>query len=284
MCAPGTLSTPQLMDVPVDKIIVRDRLRKVLPDRVEAFLVDYRAQGLLTPIDLVEIDTGPRLIFGALRLAAVIEAGDSTIRALMHPRGTFGSEADIRLREISENFVRFELTALERAVYIAEWRSIYETANPPARPGRKKRTSGDEALEELSANFALNFTDTVQKTLGLSRRAIFLALKVATIEPAARDAIAAHPIANNQSELLALASQDAFRQASIVGLLTATAWPTANSVAEALAVLDQLPPPRAPKPYERISSGFSRLKEPDQYRFFDLHADAVTRWLAVRGK
>lgn len=271
--------TASLISAQVGAIIVRDRLRKVLPDRVETLLASYLERGIQTPIDLVETEMGLRLRFGAHRLAAVIAAGDPEIPALLHPIGTFGSEAEIRAAEIAENLVRFELNALERAVSIAEWRLVHNQLHP-SKPGPRSKLQGDAALDELSAKFALNFSEVVQRTLGLSRRAVFLALKVATIDAPVRDLIAALPIADNQSELLALAAQPIAMQARIAELLGAGV----GSVGEAIAQIEHLPPPIVATAYERLSDRFSRLKDLDQLRFFDLHADAITRWLALRGK
>lgn len=278
----GTFSSgsPRTL-VQIDSLVVRDRLRKVLPERVEALRTDIATNGLLQPIEVMRTGEGFRLIFGAHRVAAVMAMGEAFIAAIVHPAGAFGTEADIRLREIAENFVRFELTALERAINIAEWRAIHEQRNPPAKPGRKRKLTEDDALDELSANFALNFTDVVQKTLGLSRRSIFLALKVARIIPDVRDAIAGHPIADNQSELLSLAAQTPARQIEAARHLLEG---SATTVAGALALIDELPPPVALRPYERVANTFSRLSQTDQHLFFEAHRDSIDRWLANRGR
>ncbi|MEX2482085.1 MAG: ParB N-terminal domain-containing protein [Gammaproteobacteria bacterium] len=265
----------------IAEIIVGDRLRSVLPDRVAALQPSLEARGQMVPVDLVETDEGMRLIFGAHRVAALAAAGAETVMAVLHPKGSFGTEAEIVRREIAENFDRFELTVLERAVSIAAWREIHEAEH--GRPKRGRKPKDDDALDELSANFALNFPEVVQRTLGLSRRAVFLALKVASIAPELRDQLAPLPIADNQSELLALAAEAPTRQARIVALLAADP-PTAESVAAAIAAIDELPPPRAIEPHERISDSFARLKPEDRYRFFDLHADDIDHWLAARGK
>jgi len=267
-----------LVRLDIASIRIGDRLRKLLPDRVATLASDFRARGQLDPIDVVETDDGPRLIKGAIRIAAKLANGEATINAVLHPKGTFGSELDIREREIAETFVRFDLTALERAVYIAEWRAIHEQKFPPAKPGRKKKPEADEALDELSANFALNFTDVVQRTLGLGRRAIFLDLKVATLPVELRDQIAAHPIADKQSELLALVGEPTARWPNLVQLILAGA----ASVADAVATLEQRPLPSRLQPHEKLSEGFSRMKQDDQWRFFELHVEAIELWRARR--
>lgn len=264
--------------LPAGTIIVHDRLRKLLPDRVETMRHSIVELGQLQPVDLVETDAGPRLIDGAVRLAACL-ADDRDVAAVVHPAGAFGSEADIRIREIAHDLVRFDLTMLERAVYIAEWRAAHESKFPPAKPGRKKAAGADdETLLELSAKFALNFPDVVKQTIGLSRRAVFLALKVASIPEPVRDLLAPHRLADNQSELLAIAGEPAARQLLIAEQLLLGA----DSVAAAIAVIDQTPAPVVAAVWERMSEKFSRLQATDQERFFDLHEDAILIWLAKR--
>lgn len=273
-------SMPRFVQISIASIRVGDRLRKLLPDRVATMAADFKARGQLAPITVVETEDGYRLIKGAIRIAALLANSAEAVDAIVHPEGTFGSELDIREREIAETFVRFDLTALERAVYIAEWRAIHQQKFPPAKRGPKKKLQGDEALDELSANFALNFTDVVQRTLGLSRRAIFLDLKIATLPVELRDQIAAHPIADKQSELLALADQPESRWAALVEIILGGA----TSVADALATLEQRPLPSRLLPHQKLSEAFTRLKQHEQWQFFERHADAIDLWRLQRRK
>lgn len=270
---------PVLDYIAPTSIIVRDRLRKVLPKRVEALRPEIRDQGVQQPIEVVETAEGPRLIKGAHRLAAVLAETMPVLPALIYPEGSFGSEEEIRAREISENFFRFELNALEHAVAIAEWREVYEALNGKAKRGPKAKAAvTDAALNELSANFALNFTDVVQETLRLSRRAVYLALKVATIEADVRDRIADHRIAANQSELLALSAEPAARQGKIADQLLLGC----DSVFDAIAIIDSTPAPVVLAAWERMSEKFSRLGPNEQARFFALHEEPIRVWLASK--
>lgn len=262
-------------------IIVGDRLRKVLPDRVQALRESFADKGQTTPIDTVATPNGPRLIAGAHRLGAAFVDDASGVDAILWPEGHFGSEAEIQQREITENFERFDLNALERAVNIAAWRVIHESRNPPAKPGRKaKAPMTDEALDEMSATFALNFSEVAQRVLGISRRSVFLSLKIATISAEVRDRLADLATANNQSDLLALAAEAPARQSEIVDLLVAGS----ASVATAIAALDGIVKPVASAAHEKVSESFSRLKPEQQFSFFDLHADAIEKWRMGRGR
>ena len=54
------------------------------------------------------------------------------------------------------------------------------------------------------------------------------------------------------------------------------------TVAEAVAFLDGAPPAPALSPPERFHQTFARLRPQDQEAFFDLNAEAIERWNAVR--
>ncbi|MBL6431697.1 MAG: hypothetical protein HPM95_13250 [Alphaproteobacteria bacterium] len=125
-------------------------------------------------------------------------------------------------------------------------------------------------------------SEAAQEAFGLSARAIFRALKIATISPEIRDRIADNALAGNQSELLKLSDQSPDRQAQIVGLLLAEP-PTATTVDDAVAVIDKTQPAQTPKLWEKVSDRFSRLKRSEQHRFFEAHRDAIDLWLAERG-
>jgi ParB family chromosome partitioning protein len=113
--------------------------------------------------------------------------------------------------------------------------------------------------------------------------AISRSMRIASIPADLRDRIALHAIADNQSELLALAAEPTERQAQVVALLTAEPA-QAGSVADALALVDRLPAPKAAVRWEKFSDAFSRMKEKEQDAFFDLQEGAIRRWLAKRGQ
>jgi ParB family chromosome partitioning protein len=129
-----------------------------------------------------------------------------------------------------------------------------------------------------SAAFSASFSEAAQHFLGVSRAAVFRALKIAAIPGLQRDRIALHPLADNQSELTALA--DEHRQAAILDLILGE---KARNVAEALALLDERP--RVTKhSWELVAEKFARMVEPDQDRFFDLQEPAIIRWMAKKGR
>ena len=274
------MTQPELRRLSCQSIIVKNRLRRVLPERLDAMAESIRLKGgVQTPIECEDTPDGPRLVYGLHRLEATIHLQLPDVPALVYPEGYFGSEEDIREREITENIDRAELTALERAVFVSAWVDIYRARAGAKKPGPKKPVIEDE--EELSAKFALNFTEAAQNTFGISRRAVFHARKIASIAKSLRDRIDAHPLATNQSALLLLADESADRQERVVQLILSG---EATSVAEAIGIIDRQPKPASAAAWEKLSERFARLKDIERDRFFELHSEAIELWLAKRSR
>lgn len=267
--------------IPLASIDVGSRLRTLDPDWVETLAEDIAANEQKEPIRVVAFEGGFRLIKGARRMAALSLLQRQEVWAIVLAGTAIRDEAALRLEEIKATMLRGDLTALDRAVHVATWKEIYEAAQGPAKRGRKPKEPEPDDAEEMSAKFALNFSDAAQKTLRLSRRSVYLALKIARIAPDLRVRIALHSIADTQRELLLLAELTPVRQAAIVDLLTADPA-QATSVTDAIALLDSVPTPRPVPAYERIHERFAKLKTAEQERFFDLSADAIEVWLAKR--
>lgn len=284
----GAVAAPnEYQDIDVALIDVPAGRRELDPNWVEALGADMAERGQRTPIEVLAIGSRFRLVAGRHRLAARILHKSPTVRALVKQPADFANEAEIRLAEIVENFMRRELSVLDRAFDVAAWREIFETVRGTVQRGGDRRSKaklqdatliGDEALDAVSLKFAANFTDAAQKALGLSKDAIFRALKIARLGDDLRQRISLLPIADNQSELLALVGQPEARQHAIVGHLVAGA----ANVADAIAILDDAPPTVAQAAWERMSERFSRLKADEQARFFALHEDAIVAWMASR--
>lgn len=279
------LSNPEaILDVPVDLIDVPAGRRRLDPSWIKTLSDLFASQGQLSPIELITAGGRFRLVFGHHRLAAGRTIGWSTIRAIVKDASAFASEADIALREITENMARRELSALDRSVDIARWREVYEAARGAVQAGRPKKSGQvDPISDEVVERFAGSFAAEARRVLGVDANAIKRAMRITSIPAELRDRIALHTIADNQSELLALASQPAGRQAEVVALLTSEPA-QATSVANALALVDRVPAPAPAQRWEKLSDAFSRLKEREQDRFFDLHEGAIRRWLAARGQ
>lgn len=274
-------------DITLDLIDVPEGRRELDPDWVRVLADEFRTTPQRTAIDVLQVGERFQLVTGGHRYAAKVMAGHTSIRVVVWQARDFAHHAQVKLLEIAENFMRRELSVLDRAFDVAAWREVYETVQGAVKRGGDRRSKSklkvatlidDEALRAVSEQFATNFTIEAQRALGLSRDAVFRLLKIARIGEANRKRISLLAIANNQSELLSLQSQPAPRQAAIIERLLAGA----ACVADAIAIIDDKPPMPAMARWERVSETFSRLPAAEQHNFFSLHEDAVLQWLASR--
>ncbi|SDA39519.1 ParB/RepB/Spo0J family partition protein [Mesorhizobium qingshengii] len=271
--------------IKIAEIRVPANRRRLDPAWVATIMADIQGgNGHMIPIEVVPDQTEGfeyRLIFGGHRLAAISGLGDAEIDAFVKDPKEVATETQIRKREIAENLIRRQLSVLDRAKDIADWRDIYDAEHGTGKTGRKK---GREVVEddELSAKFALNFSEAAQAVLGISRRSVFHALKIATIPELIRQDISLHAIADSQTDLLQLASDPPQRQAAIARLLTMAADDAPKTVSEAIAVIDRTVKPAAEPRWQKLAGDFSKMKEGEQDRFFELHEAAIQRWLKDR--
>lgn len=268
-----------LQTISIASIDAGNRLRVLNPTWVKLLAEEISANGLQEPIHVVARGDRYQLVAGARRLAAVQLLDRDVIDAYVKPTETMADDAAVRLAEIKADLLRDDLTVLDRARYLAAWRAVHEQIYPQPKRGRKPAADGGD--EEMIATFANIFSDAAKAALNLSQRAIYLLLKVASIDDQTATAIALHPVANKQNELLALASQSPAMQAAIVDMLMAEPA-KAQSVTEALMVLGATPPVPAEPVYAKLSERFSRLPEKDQFAFFTMHESAIDLWMAKR--
>ncbi|MCW5708712.1 ParB N-terminal domain-containing protein [Shinella sp.] len=280
-------TTGSLRAIEISSIDVPSNHRKPDPDWVAALREDMAIHGQHTPIQVVEFGERFHLIKGLRRILAVQQVGFRHVDAFVQSRAEFSSDAALQLRQISAQIMRRELSVLDRAMNVSAWRSIYETTTGLIRPGRKAirvkfDPNSEDALDEHSDLFAGTFSEAAQRALGLNKEAVKRYLRIARIDGPVADRVALHPIADNQSELLALAAETADRQAAIADLLLSQPA-GASSVAGAICFIDGKPPKVALAPWETFSERFTNLREPDQERFFEVHRAAIERWLVKRG-
>jgi hypothetical protein len=127
-----------------DEIEVADRLRDLDTARLDRIVISMTEVGQMTPIEVMpQAGQLPyRLISGAHRLAAAKLAGLDTINAVIY---VGASDPDtLRLREIDENLARADLTAYDRANFIAERARVWEAMNGPIRRGGDRTKAKDQ--------------------------------------------------------------------------------------------------------------------------------------------
>jgi ParB family chromosome partitioning protein len=222
---------PDIRLVDIASIDVPPRLRPIDPDWVSAIASSMTAGGEPPAIvcncpGAMRVPDFPDrvvLVAGAHRLAAAKQAGRRQIAAEL----IAVDEWRARLIEIDENLLRRELSALDRAIFLAERQSVWERLHPATRRG----VAGGLARQN-SATDMLSFADEAAERTGLNARTIQRAVAlIRDLDEAAREAIRAMPIADNGAQLAALArlAPDAQRAAA-----TAIAAGRARTVAEAV--------------------------------------------------
>ena len=264
--------------IKIEDIDASERLRELRPDWVQTFAEQISAGEPLPAIEVAAKPDGKYLLLvGAHRLAAHAKAGRTIIDADISDIPALDVDA-CRLREIKENLVRAELSVLDRAVSLAEWKRIYEAKNPLPKRGRP---AAGENADNLSGIFCSSFSKAAALALDVNERSIQRDIEIASIDAGVRHDIALLPIADNQAELLALSRESATRQRKIAKLLL-DPESGVSTVADAVAEIDKTPAPARTATWEKLSNTFSKLQEAQQHAFFDAHRDAITAWLKAK--
>lgn len=273
----------QVKTVKIADIDRSQRLRAINKDWAQALADETREAGVpqWPPIEVIALDKGYRLIAGGHRTEAAVLLGLEEIEAKVFDRAEFADEATIRLREIRENLLRYELTALDRAIHLFAWKEIYETANAVDKRGGARRGKHiDQIIKSDYLVFTERFSAAAAKVLAISEASVVRSVRIAKgMSEGVRLRISAHPLANNVSELLQLSGETAQRQEKIVGLLMSDP-PTAASVAEAIALIDRMPAPRQLELWEKTSASLARMPEPQLDRVFDSLSPQISAWMA----
>lgn len=198
--------------IAIGDIIIEERFRALSPQHVAFFAAEFSEKGQNTPIQVRTDGKQYFLMAGEHRLAAAASLGWTDIEATVE-EGIDDIEA--RLRQIDENLVRYELSPLDRAVFLAERKAIYETRHPEAKAG----VAGGKARQG-SATDTMSFAADVAEKIGLDERTIRRAVSIADgIPPALRKRLAGTSVADKQADLLALAKQEPASQVKIVDAL-----------------------------------------------------------------
>jgi ParB family transcriptional regulator, chromosome partitioning protein len=231
----------QILEIPVERIVVANRLRAVDADYVQLLAASMAETGQHTPIQVGPADAQGRhrLIAGAHRHSAALLAGLPSLQAIVFT----GGELEAELLEVDENLLRRELSELDRAVFLAKRKAIYEALFPEARHGgdRTKQTEENFRLVPGRESFA---AETAKK-LGVSDRQVRTYLMRARIEPELRARLANSRWADHGATLDALAKAAPATRAKLVAALTREKEPARNIAAALAEVEPRLNPARS---------------------------------------
>ena len=260
--------------IPVDPasiIIPEDRLRSVDPGTVQQLVESISVIGLQSPISvrLNPDDAGTCiLVTGAHRLEAIRVLEWPFIDTLLID----GSEQEIRLIEVSENLIRKELTRLDRA------RSLHEYKHLCIAVGTAATRGGDQRPAEESDNQATpSWAKETGEVLGLAPRTIDRAVSIAQgIPDPLAEALEKTPIANREGDLFLLSQMPADKQDDVLHRLQEAQSPP-KTLKEVLPPGDPSPP-GAEAQVQRLDRAWeSTDPEPREQFIASLTAEPGTR-------
>ncbi len=168
------ISLPDYIEIKVSDVNASKRLRPVNEDKAQVLARAIAEHGQLQPIIVTKTDESTYLLIaGGHRLRAMQILERPMISAkLVAPRD--GEEA--LMMEIGENLRRVDLDPIDRAVFLAEWKAIYERLHPEtkqgAQGGRGSKTNETDAA---------SFSKYAAKQLNLDERSIRRSVAVCSI-------------------------------------------------------------------------------------------------------
>jgi ParB family transcriptional regulator, chromosome partitioning protein len=221
-----------LKTIPLADIDISNRLRAIDEGHAQLLAENIQETGKLRqPVEVRVLQGGKyRLIAGGHRLRAVELLGWSEIEAFVFETD---NDDEAKLAEIDENLVRHDLNPLDRAVFLAERKAVYERLHPETKHGAQGGRSG-----QRNENDTMSFSKDTAERCGIPDRTIQRAVKIFKgLPPDIRARIAGTWIAKKQSELLALVKVAPSLRGDVIDLLLEDASPL-TSVKGALRVLE----------------------------------------------
>lgn len=246
-----TLTLPlDLIDVP------KNRARGFDAASAKALAAIIAAQGLMHPIRVRTNGERYTLVAGLHRLEAHRINGAETIAATLSEAS---NDDETRLEEVMENLGRGELIALDRCQHLYELKVAYERLHPETVAG----SAGANARHKNSASEIFSFAETTAEKMGLSKRAIQIAVKIWTdLTPASRLRLIGTDLARKQTELKALSEQKPAMQARILELIESEEHPAVQNVAQAISHLEgTLPVTAVERMVRTIRTGLKELPD-----------------------
>ena len=245
--------------ISIASIDIAERLRPLNQVWVDAFAEQISNGAELPAIWVGKVGRRHRLIAGLHRLKAQEAEGAKTIRADIFEAESDDPEAEFLQAEADENLFDNTLCALDRAVHLAKRKEAHERLHPETRRG----VAGGKARQG-SASDNLSFATETSEKIGLSERAIQRSVRIAeglTAETIER--LAGSWLADNQSQLEALAELPEPKQDKAVGVLLDVDGPRNVKLAKAIVDGEHVPAAvsEADRLYDRLVGTWARAPE-----------------------
>ncbi len=263
--------------LPLDKILVPERLRVVEDDHALAIQASIIEHGLINPITVRSTPRAARpytLVAGAHRLRAYDLADDDWSREI-EAMVIEGDKDEATLVEITENLFRNDLSALDRATFVMSYREVWERKHGKVEAGRPgNRVNVTQLIADEAAR---GFSTHVANRLGCSTESLKLLTRIGkNLQPDLRQQLRGSPEADNQALLLKLAKMEPQRQRQI-----AAAYRGERDISKALATTEPNAKAHATKTiqqevFDRLAATWERADETTRAKFLE-HIGATTR-------
>lgn len=257
---------PDQAVIPLGQIDAEKRLRTIDPDWVAMIAASMQEEGQRTPIEVRKAGKRYKLIAGGHRLEALKLAGIETAWCVVKK----ATDDEAMLLEIDENLCRRELSELDRAIFLARRKEVYETLHPETKHGAAPNGGKDDKL----GIFAPSFNEATADKVGLSPRTIARSItRYKHIMPDVREKISSTWLADSGAQLDALAKETPDMQREIAEAVHA--WPTIKSVADIVRQLKNQPKKAASTTYDKLVALWNKADQATKLRFHEFLAPAL---------
>lgn len=180
-------------------ITVPERLRPIDPDWVLVLAESMATIGLKEPIIVrYTASDAYELVAGAHRLAAAARLGWLDLPASIEEL----DDLQARLVEIEENLIRRELSKLDRAIFLAEHKRIWEELHPETKHGGTRKPLKRNGGNQVAKSATCRFTAVATERTGLSERSVQQAIALADrLSPDAIKLIRGTYLVDHESDL-----------------------------------------------------------------------------------
>lgn len=269
----------ELLRIKLSDIDRCDDSRMIDPKWVSAIAEGIASGDMPSPIDVIDQGGRYRQITGQHRFEAHLTTKAKDIECRVYQPDDFPDDGAVKLHQIKENLMQRQLSALDRALAWSEWKSVYEAHNPTHMHGGRRTPSTED---DQVALFATCFSDMAAEALGVSVRTIYNSIKIAgTLSPEVIERISLRPLADKQSELLALASSGHDVQLKIIDLIFDDQCP-AQSVADALQLLEKGKLKAKPDAVMATYETLARWTAKQRHTLYELNEAEIREWLNSR--
>lgn len=266
----------EVSKIEIDQIVIRDRARDVNADWAAVLAASIKESEMLNPITLWRDDGEAVLVAGLHRIEAHLINGVTEIECRFVDAKT---HADARILETSENLLRHELTALDRAHHLAELKDAYEAKHPEAKQGGDRKS--DQAKK--NQNGIIPFWSDASDATGLSGSAITKAVAMWNgLSASSRAIVKGTWLADHQAGLMQLSKENHVTQAKALDMIFPPEGlrPTALNVADALyAINGGEVLTSQEKKLRGIKRTLTSLKDHEFDSVMRAHEDRIVQWV-----